>query len=225
MPRTAIWSGCEPSFCTIGYESEPSRLSFKCDSDCWSIPENEENGIFYLHVTWKLIVLIWRTNIGNVWRQGCDNLDSQEFRFRIATERSRHLRIDWNIKILRETLRKTSLGRESRTRNSKDLMRRGSSGHENLKIEGSNWHTKIEKGILESGRSKSSFTKWTRGYSVRRGIRQEMKGPGYNETVFARGCSSNAGYGSVRWATGIYTGNNIEARKQFSQTRFANNGW
>lgn len=45
--RIATSSGWESLFCTIGYKSEPSRLSFKCDSDCWSIPEDEEreNGI------------------------------------------------------------------------------------------------------------------------------------------------------------------------------------
>lgn len=59
--RIATWIGWEFLFCTIGYESESSRLSFKCDSDCWSIPEDEEkeNGIFVFYMRQNEDIINW----------------------------------------------------------------------------------------------------------------------------------------------------------------------
>lgn len=45
---------------SVIHVSEQSRLSFKCDSDCWSIPEDEEKQNGILSITRKLTAIVWR---------------------------------------------------------------------------------------------------------------------------------------------------------------------
>lgn len=44
---------------SVIHVSEQSRLSFKCDSDCWSIPEDEEKQNGILSITRELTAIVW----------------------------------------------------------------------------------------------------------------------------------------------------------------------